>query len=171
MLQECVSVYQETMARLNAASRYWFDKSYFCRLLNMSGAETHVFMAMYEGEMGAFGFFTLCNGIVQYHLAGTRTKFLRFSPMKLLLDEVRSWAVDQGARFLHLGGGVGGRQDSLFHFKAGFSDRRHAFVTWRWILDPRRYAVLCEARRAVTGGGLDALTQGYFPAYRAGLTA
>jgi hypothetical protein len=81
--------------------------------------------------------FTIRDGVVQYHLGGTRDEFLKISPMALIFDTVRLWANDVGARVLHLGGGVGGtNDDSLFHHKGGFSDRRHNFVTWRWIATP-----------------------------------
>jgi hypothetical protein len=65
---------------------------------------------------------------------------------------------------LHLGGGRGGAEDSLFRFKAGFSDRRHAFATWRWVVRPEAYERLCAARRAAGGPEPPA---GFFPAYRA----
>ena len=65
-----------------------------------------------------------------------------------MLDTVRLWATERGARVLHLGGGVGSKADSLFQFKAGFSDRRHLFHIWRWIVQPDIYERLCRQRDA-----------------------
>ncbi len=45
----------------------------------------------------------------------------------------------RGNRWLHLGGGVGGDNDPLFAFKAGFSDTRFKNQTMRLILDEPRY--------------------------------
>ena len=60
--------------------------------------------------------------------------------------------------------GLGGSADSLFHFKAGFSDQRHAFHTWRVVVDPAEYAALTRTRNPeASGNGFD----GHFPAYRA----
>ena len=64
--------------------------------------------------------------------------------MKLLFDAVRLWANEHDARVLHLGGGVGNRGDSLFHFKAGFSKIRHQFSVWRWVLSPHINASLVQ---------------------------
>jgi sugar O-acyltransferase (sialic acid O-acetyltransferase NeuD family) len=68
---------------------------------------------------------------------------------------------------MHLGGGVGSREDSLFHFKMGFSDRRHMFPTWRWVVEPDAYRELCD--RGVRGNVEHRVrwTSGeYFPQYR-----
>ena len=39
------------------------------------------------------GLFTLCDGIVQYHLGGTRNTALKLSPTVLIFDTVRRWAM------------------------------------------------------------------------------
>jgi hypothetical protein len=67
---------------------------------------------------------------------------------------------------LHLGGGVGGADDALLHFKRGFSDRRHRFATWRWVVDPAAYRELCRSRGVPAAAAAD-LARGFFPAYRA----
>jgi hypothetical protein len=64
---------------------------------------------------------------------------------------------------LHLGGGLGGRADGLFHFKCGFSRRRHRCFVWEWILQPAAYAEACS--RAV--GACPADGHPFFPLYRA----
>ena len=64
---------------------------------------------------------------------------------------------NEALNVLHLGGGVGGAQDSLMHFKAGFSDRRHLFKTWRVVLDEQQYTEL---------SGKEPESTGFFPAYR-----
>ena len=97
------------------------------------------------------------SGIVQYQLSGTEGQALQLSPLKILIDYARRWATRRGATVLHLGGGVGGAQDSLMHFKSGFSDRRHLFKTWHVVLDEQRYAEL-------SGGALRSTD--FFPAYR-----
>jgi len=167
-VEEFISIYWETMDRVGASKYYYFDRAYFENLLQMPGAEVWIFLAHLNDETGAAGIFTLCNGIVQYHLGGTKTQFLRDAPMKLIFDEVRLWANRRGAKVFHLGGGVGGKEDTLFHFKAGFSDRRHRFLVWRWILDRGEYEKLCEQRRRWNEKqGFVAASQGlFFPEYR-----
>jgi dTDP-4-amino-4,6-dideoxygalactose transaminase len=166
-LGEFVSIYQETMRRVHAADIYFFGEDYFSQLARELGPLLHLFVAVIGGKAAAAGLFTICDGVVQYHLGGTRDEFLKFSPMALIVDTVRLWANEVGARVLHLGGGVGAKEDSLFHYKAGFSDRRHNFATWRWIIAPEVYRELCERRARMSElQGLEPASADYFPAYR-----
>lgn len=167
LLEEFITTYWETMDRIGARQRYYFDRDYFRSLFRMSGVELWIFAAQLNDEIGAAGIFTLCNGIVQYHLGGTKTRFLKNAPMKLIFDEVRLWANDRGAKVFHLGGGVGGALDSLLYFKAGFSDRRHRFLVWQWIIDDGAYEGLCKRKREWNKRqGCAPVSRTFFPEYR-----
>jgi hypothetical protein len=63
----------------------------------------------------------------------------------------------------HLGGGKGGRNDSLFEDKAGFSPNRHPFHTWRLVTDREAYRRLVAERRPDAD---PADMTGTFPPYR-----
>ena len=166
-LPEFISIYRETMRRVNADGSYFFGDDYFTRLTEELGDKLHLFVAMVGETVAAAGLFVLCDGIIQYHLSGTRDHFLGVSPMTLMLHTVRLWGNEIGARVLYLGGGVGSRNDSLFHFKAGFSNCRHYFGTWRWLVAPEIYRELCEERRRRDErDGLAAVSADFFPAYR-----
>lgn len=166
-LPEFVSIYHETMRRVNAHGSYFFHDSYFTRLAEELGDKLRLFVVMMGDAVAAACLFTECNGIIQYHLGGTRDRFLKASPMTFMLDAIRLWGNETGAHTLHLGGGVGAREDSLFKFKAGFSDRRHDFATWRWIVVPEVYRELCEQRRRLDErDNLEAVSADFFPAYR-----
>ena len=82
-----------------------------------------------EGRIISAGLFAETSGIVQYHLSGTDEGFLAYSPLKTMVDFVRRWAKGRGNRVFHLDSGVGGKGNSLFAFKAGFSRTRHPFYT------------------------------------------
>jgi pyridoxal phosphate-dependent aminotransferase EpsN len=166
-LGEFVSIYEETMQRVNAGRSYFFGEEYFRQLSHELGSVLHLFVAMVGEQVAAASLFTLCDGIVQYHLSGTRNEFMKLSPAALILETVRLWASKIGARALHLGGGLGAKQDSLFHYKAGFSDQRNNFGTWRWTIQPVIYKELCERRARMNGlQGLESTSNDYFPAYR-----
>ena len=62
--------------------------------------------------------------------------------MTVLLDDIRAWGTKQGLKAFHLGGGLGGRADTLYEFKREFSPLKHEFYTGSWILDPERYREL-----------------------------
>jgi pyridoxal phosphate-dependent aminotransferase EpsN len=164
---EFVNIYKETMRRVNAAQMYFFGDDYFCELTRELGPALQLFVAVVGGQVAAAGLFTICDGIVQHHLSGTRDEYMKFSPSTLMIDTVRLWGNEIGARVFHLGGGVGSKEDPLFHHKAGFSDRRHNFTTWQCILVPEIYRELCEQRARMNElQGLQHTSREYFPAYR-----
>jgi hypothetical protein len=166
-LREFMEVYHETMRRAGAQGSYFFGRSYFERLTQELGELSQLFVVLKDRDVAAATICTNCDGIVQDHLGGTRNAFLRFSPDRLVVDTERVWAKENGARVFHLGGGLGAQQDSVFQYKAGFSDRRHTFFTWRWILEAEVFEELCAKKtRWDAANGLRPISAGYFPAYR-----
>ena len=152
-LPEFVALYHETMRRVKAEQSYFFDATYFTDLAKSLGPVLKLFVVkMPDGEVISGGLFTLCEGIVQYHLGGTRNTALKLSPMVLMFETVRRWANENGAHTFHLGGGVGAKTDSLFQFKAHFSRQRHEFVTWRWIVAPEAYRELSVRKHRLEFG-------------------
>ena len=156
------------MRRFQARHDYFFDRAYFDQLLAGLGPRAHLFVCLLNDEVIAGGLFTLCDGLVQAHLAGSRNRYYELSPNKLLFDAVRLWANKQGARVFHLGGGLGSRDDSLFYFKTGFSRQRHDFSVWQWVLSPQLYEqLLREKIRWSRQHCQEEVTfPDYFPAYR-----
>jgi hypothetical protein len=78
---------------------------------------------------------------------------------------MRHWAQERSNSLLHLGGGVGGAEDSLFHFKAGFSPARGQFYTYRVVVDESKNATLNQAAESVRRVcGLE--SSNFFPGYR-----
>lgn len=166
-LNEFMDIYYETMRRVQAAQAYFWDRTYFERLVAELEANIHFFVCLLENKVMCAGLYSLCNGIVQSHLGGVRNEFLRLAPIKLETDAARLWANEHGAHVLHLGGGVGAQEDSLFYFKAGFSDQRHEFAIWRWVLLPDIYDQLCQEKAQWNKrNGLKPVSSEYFPAYR-----
>lgn len=165
-------LYKATMARNGAASSYGVSRDDALRLRDELGGRLHLLVTRLDGVVVGAGLFTEFDRIVQAHLVGTDASQHHLSPLKVMLDDARSWARRRGNRILHLGGGRGGREDSLLAFKGRFSPRRHAFHAGRWILDPAGYAELAERRsRHVAGSGLVLGDPSWFPAYRAPLVA
>jgi hypothetical protein len=167
-LPDFVALYYETMCRVKAEESYFFEPTYFSALARSLGPILKLFVVkMPDGEVISAGLFTSCEGIVQYHLGGTRDTALKLSPMVLLLETVRRWANENGAHTFHLGGGVGAKSDSLFQFKAKFSRQRHKFATWRWIVRPEAYRELSERKQVWNSKqGLKPISPSFFPAYR-----
>ncbi|MCD0160622.1 GNAT family N-acetyltransferase [Deinococcus sp. 6YEL10] len=156
---EFIEIYQQTMRRVGASQEYYFSDHYYSGLFQLEGVEMHLFGCFKDGKLACAGLFSLAGEIIQYHLSGTAEEFLKESPSKLMIDAVRCWAKKTPATILHLGGGVGGKRDSLFKFKAGLASGEHTFRIWKWILNQSKY----EDLTIKAGSTLD---EPYFPAYR-----
>ena len=166
-IDEFIAIYNETMDRVKAKDAYYFSREYFIELLQL-GNKIHLGIVEFEAEIiCACLFFESC-GIVQAHLGGTKSEFLKQSPFNLLLHHMRLWAKDRNNRYLHIGGGVNGKKDNLYTFKSGFSQQRYKFFTLRSIVDADKYNYLVASRAKSSNKSiLELNSSGFFPAYRA----
>lgn len=157
-----VRIYHQNMARLQAGERYYFSRDYFHEFFNTADFDATLLLAEVDGHITAGAIFTFANDLMQYHLAGTDEAYLSDTPMKLVLDEARLLGTAKQMRYLHLGGGVGGENDSLFRFKSGFSKSFFTFSIWKYILNNPVYDELVMKRYGAQGPG----NSTYFPLYR-----
>jgi len=150
------SLYERTMAEKGAESFYYFPADYWHAL---AGHDWLVlFEALQDGETRAALLGLTGGGWLHYHLgASERTG----GANNLLFLEAAEWARNQGLERFHLGGGVGGADDSLLQFKLRFDEGGLIeSAVGKAIHDEVRY-------RELGGEGYD----GFFPAYRATVTA
>lgn len=159
------AIYRDTMQRVGAASCL-YSEQYFIDLKSILGSSMHLCCVHSRtGAVVAGGVFVEMGGLVHYHLSATANDCLRFGPNKLLIPAMRAWSQGRMNRVLHLGGGVGGAYDSLFHFKAGFSDAQADFYSYRLIVDQSKYESL--SRMVATPAGEEqSISTNFFPAYR-----
>lgn len=153
------AMYLENMQRNGASSRYLYDEAYFRKLLNTTEPDCRLIM-VYDGTE------PICGNIVMYtrhvirnHLSATASAYTHLSPSKLIIDEISILARTLGISFYHLGGGLNGRQDSLFQFKSAFSNLVLQDRTWCFIAEPEAYQQLVNARNI-------AKESTFFPQYR-----
>ena len=139
-----VEIYKENMKRVNALKMYFFSNDYFYWFLE--NLPSTLFLAYYKEKAISGSLFTSCNGIIQPHLSATLDEYLHWSPLKLVWDCIRLYAIKKNENWMHLGGGVSGADDSLLHFKAQFSDFRFMFKTWRYIHNEQIYNKLVSER-------------------------
>lgn len=166
LLGEFASLYYATMTRVGAVTCL-YPESYFTELKAILGSSMHLCCILSrEGRLIAGGVFVETAGLVHYHLSATATEYLRLGPNKLIITFLRTWSQERLNKVLHLGGGVGGAYDSLFHFKAGFSKARADFYSFRLIVDQHKYESLSRFADTQAGGRSDAGPSTFFPAYR-----
>ena len=162
-----IDIYRETMDRVNAAKSYYFSSDYLENILQILTDRINICVVEIEGQVVAASLVTEIDGIVQYHLGGTKTEFLKQSPTTMMFKYIIDWAKERGNRYVNFGGGLGGNQDSLYHFKAGFSDEVRSFTTIRAIIDRKNYMHLVHSRAESLEMKRSELENiSFFPAYR-----
>lgn len=156
-----VDIYHKNMDRVNASANYYFDEHYFTEILNLQGFDNKLLLIYHGAELTCGAIVLLGDTIIRNHLSATSPDYLKESPSKLLTDEISLLGRKAGKKIFHLGGGVGGKEDSLFAFKRGFSDLQVKDHIWCYINDPDAYAGIV----AKAGADIDAESS-YFPLYR-----
>ncbi len=162
-LQKFMELYRENMDRVNAKKFYYFSDSYFTNLLNSENFNTKILSVVdnASGEVIGASMFISADSILHYHLSGSKEEFLHLTPTKLLIDEMRILAANEGYTFFNLGGGLGGRDDdSLFHFKSSFSKDFKEFNLWKYIANKKVYDDLVKIKKTNHESN-------FFPNYRA----
>ena len=154
-LGEFVALYEDTMRRVGADAFYFFQPAYWERLAELP-------LVRFDGEIdGDVVASALCLATppwLHYHLSGTTDTGRSTGSSTLVLLEAARWAQAQGYERFHLGGGLGGKADSLHHFKARFDPEGLVpAAIGKAIHDEQAY-------RRLSGG--DASLDGFFPAYR-----
>ncbi|MGI9612527.1 MAG: GNAT family N-acetyltransferase [Acidimicrobiales bacterium] len=156
-------IYLETMNRTNAGASLRFNEDYFRRMAAELPSEVAHFVC-FDADDSVVGasIYLRSEHYLNAHLGGSRSGMGLISPATLETDFARQWGSEAGLRYLNLGGGVGGADDTLLTFKLGFSKSLVSFSTWKWIVDPVRYEQLVGSASDVSG---------FFPAYRSASSA
>jgi Acetyltransferase (GNAT) domain len=162
LLDKWIAVYHDNMRRLGASEFYFFPAEHVIAVHRALGDRLHLATALVDGEVVGGNTFFEYRGICQGYISSTRRAH-NFYADKLLYDEVRRWTKHRGNAVFHFGGGVGGENDSLFSYKAGFAGGRHPFHTWRIVADPAVYNALLRRKGLRPDAGR---LSGHFPAYR-----
>ncbi|MGN6429398.1 MAG: lipid II:glycine glycyltransferase FemX [Gaiellaceae bacterium] len=156
-LDEFAVLYERTMARLEADSFYLFTAEYW---ESLQALPLLLANARLDGEPVASVLCFAAKPWLHYHLGASSEEGRRVGASHLVLYETASWARAKEYELFHLGGGVGGRADSLYEFKSRFDPgAEREFAIGRAIHDETAYHDLVDA----TGG---ANSSGFFPAYR-----
>lgn len=160
-LLDFINVYQEAMRDLNASEYYQFNHDYFNNLKNAIDFKTIIISASFEGKKIASSMFIITNDTMQYYLSGSLAEYKYLAASKAIIAKAHEIAIKKELKNLILGGGVGSKEDALFKFKKGFSEKTETFYVLKKILNKKTYQQLCDAK------GIEISSTGFFPAYRA----
>lgn len=138
-----LEIYSQTMLRRNADAQYFFSLNYFKAILKNSQARP-VLKMVYENNKPLAGAIFTTQGLnIHYLFSGSVPRTAPYPVTKLILDQaIRENLQKNKLKLLHLGGGLGGREDGLFKFKFGFGKVILPFYVTQWILLPEVYTRL-----------------------------
>ena len=130
-------------------------------MLNDLPQNAQVFYAQLDETIIAASILLRANERLNYHLSGSRQEYQNLAPTNLLLYEAALWGCANGCKTLHLGGGVGAGEDSLYAFKKTF-----------YRGEPCRYQIgkrifLSDAYEKLIAMRTNLPESGFFPRYRA----
>lgn len=158
---EFEKMYHTTMDKVGADGYYYFSKEFYDSILYDLKENALMFYAKLNEEIIAMSIILFGGGQMHYHLSASRKEFQNLAPTNLLLYEAACFGCAMGLKTFHLGGGLGSRQDHLYHFKKQFNRQEDCqFSIGRLIVDEQIYNRLWT----LNFGGKET---GFFPAYRA----
>lgn len=163
-----IELYYENMRRVNANESYFFEESYFYKLLSSPDFDTELLLCKRNDNDEILGgaIFIKKGNIVQYHLSGLGNEYLDVNPIKLIIDQMRIKAKKGGYEVFNLGGGRSNKQDSLYTFKRSFSKNSKPFLLWNYIADEKAYQNLLAKQQKVESSVNFEIDKEFFPAYR-----
>lgn len=161
-LDEFCAIYSATMDRLGASAEYRYPRDYLEHLRDDAGGCTTLWVLEMDGVVAGAHLATERDGTVGYLLGATHPDFHGRVPQVAIFEAVLRWAHARHDHDYFLGGGL---QESLRHFKAGFTRSQPPAETARIIVDPVEYERLAWEWDPTNGPPAEAGC-GFFPCYR-----
>ncbi|MET1054843.1 MAG: GNAT family N-acetyltransferase [Pedobacter sp.] len=157
-----VELYGSAMERLHASARYRFDAAYVARLLSATDFDAHMLFLDDENGYPICATIVIAEGrVLQAFLLATRDEYRYLSPAKVLTEEMTLLGRELGMHYFNLGGGLGFVEDSLYHWKCGFSKLTLDYKTWRYVANEPLYETI------ISHSGIDPESAAdFFPLYR-----
>lgn len=163
---EFTELYLGTMRKNTANERYYLPKEFFENTVRLLKENIILVGARYEGNIISASLFMHKYHFMHYHFSASDKSFLKLSPNNLLLWKTILWGKEKGYKKMHLGGGItNDANDSLFHFKAGFSKATARYYQQKRIYDNNLYKELCELKFMEEKGKKSEINN-FFPGYR-----
>lgn len=147
LIDEFINMYNATMDRDQANEYYYFKEEFYKSILYDLKYNFLIFYAVYQGKTIAMSIILFSNKQMHYYLSASIKEYLTYAPTNLLLYEAACWGADNGYHTLHLGSGLGGKEDSLYKFKKSFNKNfDNDFIIGKKIFDEEKYYELIKIR-------------------------
>lgn len=144
-LQEFVNLYDTTMDRLSAEGFYYFDTTYYHKLVEGVRNTFLGYVTNGEGRIISAAIFMYRGQYGHYHLSGSDRAEKDLSPNNFMLWNAACEMQLRGVKRFHLGGGTNSdEENSLFKFKKRFSKGTCQFYIGKLVFNERVYEGLCR---------------------------
>lgn len=166
LLDNFMSIYNETMNKDSAIQYYYFKKEFYELIYNELHDNYEMFYAEVDGKIVAMSIILFANNKMHYHLSGSLSEYRNFAPTNLLLYKAACWGCEQEFMTFHLGGGLGSKEDNLYKFKVAFNKKSdNTFSIGKTIFNHTIYNMLVNKR--VENDKQFDINSAFFPLYRA----
>lgn len=166
IIKPFIDIYNETMRNDNAEEYYYFKESFYQSIREDLKDNALWFYAELDNEIIASAIFLFCNENMHYHLSAGKREYRQFAPTNLILYEAAQWASKHGYKKLHLGGGLGSKEDNLYKFKKSFMKGPDTeFWIGKKIFNKKVYDELVRLRQKLAPNFNN--ESSFFPKYRA----
>lgn len=156
-------LYNQTMDKDQADDYYYFNDDFYSSICEDLKDHALLFYAKLDDKICAMSIILYGNKSMHYHLSASDKNFLQYAPTNLLLYEAACWGSENSYNTLHLGGGLGSKQDSLYKFKKAFTkDEDTIFAIGKKVFDITIYN---DLKKLNSHAYLEE-SNNYFPEYR-----
>ena len=161
LVPKFMEIYNATMKKDNATEYYFFDEPFYESILHDLKYNAMWFYSVLDGEIASIAIFLFGNGQMHYHLSASRREYQHLAPSNLMIYEAALWANRNGYKTLHLGGGVGCKEDGLYKFKKAFNrGEDRSFFIGKKVFDEKTYQEFVKLK------GESIVNHSFFPEYR-----
>lgn len=165
-LDSFVDIYHHTMERRHAKDFYYFDKSFFERIVNLLKDNFVFFFAEYNKQIIAAELMIYDQGCAYPFLGGGLSEYFHLGSNNLLTHQSIIWAKKKGIKKYLLGGSVCSN-DGVISFKKSFAHEESQQVDYyvgKHTFDEEVYKMLVNRRDFPS----DSIAVDYYPLYRLG---
>jgi hypothetical protein len=142
---EFKQLYVKTMEKNHADKFYFFDNTYFETFKNTFKENSFLGHVVFEDTIISSSMFFFSKDYAHYHLSGSNEDFLTLNPNSLLIFKTIEYFKNMNKKILHLGGGSDQSvENSLYRFKARFSNKQYDFYMGEIIFNPDLYDKICK---------------------------
>ncbi|UJF26175.1 GNAT family N-acetyltransferase [Planococcus sp. 107-1] len=164
LIENFIEMYNATMEKDNAKDYYYFKEDFYASVLEDLRYNSMIFYAVYEEKIISMSMILFSNNQMHYHFSASVKNHQHLAPTNLLLLEAACWGAKNGYKTLHLGGGLGSQEDSLYKFKKAFNKNSDTiFSVGKKIFSEDIYIELLKINK---GNHTKESTSNFFPKYR-----